>query len=943
MNAARKRAFINQLEGICGKTQVLHSQADRFVYGYDSSVFRGSEVLAVALPNSAEQVSALVHCARKAEVSFIARGSGTGINGGALPTSPSLIIALARMDRIVTLDPANRLAVVEPGVINQQLKEHLAEQGFGFNYVPDPGSQVVSTIGGNVGNNAGGMHCLKYGVTSNHILGLQVVLPNGEIVELGGPAAARPGPDLTGLLVGSEGTLGVVTRITLRILPLPERVVTQLVLFPSVDAAARAVSGIMAAGILPAALELMDHKMMGMVDRFVHVGFPAGAGACLIIEMDGLSDGMDEELRRVGEVCEANAALEIKTAKTEAEAQNLWLSRRAAYGSMARLSSTVYVMDVTVPRNLLAEANRGINEICAARNLDVVTLAHAGDGNLHPLIPFDRNDETSTKAALSAHREIMALCVAMGGSITGEHGVGVEKQQEIELMYGQDELAGMFTLKLALDPGDLCNPRKIFPLSLFDAHTPAPPPGDAGKVTLAAQLNARLGATIAVDGPEALDSHAIAGVRPRAVVFPESSAQIASLLSLAAEQALALLTWGAGTSLPLGPPPQRYDLALDLSPLASLLEHDVENLTVTAQAGIRMGELNRQLATRQQGLMLTPAVAAESLGGVLASNRLVWRRLLYGDLRDQLLGLEVALPNGKLARYGRKVIKDVAGYDMGRLFIGSHGQYGIVTEATFKLFALPDGHCFLCAGFDAGEALGKSAAALYASRLLPASLTLFNAGAAAEFGLRNRFALPAVDWLLMAGFEGRAPTLRRQEREATALLNNHGAKFVHKTTALTAPPEAILTGKGILKTQSLESPLPGAPLEAPAAALEPFLILRAGDQPGRLAASLSQWQAESARLGMTLHAVAEYTGAVAQLMLKGDQSILQAQAPKFIGSLRAELARRRGYLAVEQAGPRLWEGLHPWGGMADELALMHHLKTSYDPNAVLGPGRFFPI
>jgi glycolate oxidase len=462
--------LLERLRRIVGAEQVLDERSDRFVYGYDASVYRGTDVLAIVLPSTAEEVSGVVRATREAGVSVIARGAGTGINGGALPQEASVVIALARMNRVLRVDPDNRRAVVEPGVVNQDLKEHLGRLGFGFTYVPDPGSQVVSTVGGNVGNNAGGMHCLKYGVTANHILGLQVVLPDGAIVELGGPAAGRPGPDLTGLWVGSEGTLGIVTRISLRILPLPETVVTQLALFPTVADAARAVSGIMAAGILPAALELLDKKMMTMVDRWVHVGYPPDAGACLIIEMDGLTDGMDIELRRVAEVCAANRSIDVQTARDPQHAAQLWLSRRAAYGSMARITPVVYVIDCSVPRNLLAQAIEGIVAICDQRGLDVVTVAHAGDGNLHPLIPFDRRDPASRAAALQAHHEIMALCVGLGGSITGEHGVGVEKQEEIDLMYNAAELRVMFSVKQAVDAADLCNPRKVFPVRLFPAR-----------------------------------------------------------------------------------------------------------------------------------------------------------------------------------------------------------------------------------------------------------------------------------------------------------------------------------------------------------------------------------------------------------------------------------------------------------------------------------------
>jgi glycolate dehydrogenase FAD-linked subunit len=473
--------LLRRLRAIVGAEHVREAAADRAVYSYDASVYRGLDALAVAYPRDTEQVAALVRLARSEGLPVIARGAGTGINGGALPAKPALVIALTRMDRVLEVDPDNRVVVVEPGVVNQDLKAHLAALGYGFNYVPDPGSQVVSTIGGNVGNNAGGMHCLKYGVTSNHVLGVEVVLPDGEIVELGGPVLGRPGMDLTGLMVGSEGTLGIVTKVCVRILPLPEQVVTQLALFPTVEHAANAVSGIMAAGILPAALELLDKKMMDTVDRHVHVGYPKDAGASLIIEMDGLADGMELELRRVREVCQANAAIDLQTAQSEEEAGKLWLSRRAAYGSMARFSHTVYVMDVAVPRNLLAEAIRRVVAICDELKLDVVTLAHAGDGNLHPLIPFDASDPHSREAALQAHHRIMEMCVAMGGSITGEHGVGVEKQNELDLMYRGDDLRMMFAVKEALDPADLLNPRKVFPVRLFDARDAARPVAPSAK------------------------------------------------------------------------------------------------------------------------------------------------------------------------------------------------------------------------------------------------------------------------------------------------------------------------------------------------------------------------------------------------------------------------------------------------------------------------------
>ena len=461
--------LIEELEAIVGRGQVLHARAERFVYGYDASVFRGTDVLAVALPKDAEEVSRLVRLARARNLPFVARGAGTGINGGALPQKPLLVIALARMNRVLEVDLDNRVAVVEPGVVNQELKQFLQGKGFSFSFVPDPGSQVVSTLGGNVGNNAGGMHCLKYGVTSNLVLGLQVVLPDGEIVELGGKVLDAPGMDLVGLFVGSEGTLGIATRITARILPLPEAVVTELVMFPDVPSAARAVSGIMAAGILPAALELLDRRSLTLVDQAVHIGFPEQAGAALLIELDGLRDGLDSEARRIAEICQAHGAVSIQTAETAEQTARLWLCRRAAYGAMARVSPTVYIVDGCVPRDRLAEAIEGAIAICTRRGLECINLAHAGDGNLHPLIPYDANDPAGTENVIAAGHEILAMCVEMGGSITGEHGVGVEKQEEMALMFTPEELEVMLRLKLALDPDDSCNPRKMFPRVWFDA------------------------------------------------------------------------------------------------------------------------------------------------------------------------------------------------------------------------------------------------------------------------------------------------------------------------------------------------------------------------------------------------------------------------------------------------------------------------------------------
>jgi glycolate dehydrogenase FAD-linked subunit len=461
-----RQTFIARLHEILGPKDVLTSRADCATYGYDASVFQGEDILAVALPNSTSEVAQLVRLAREAEVPYLARGTGTGISGGAIPTQGGLVIELAKMNRVLEVDLANQRVVVEPGVINQDLKELLSDQGYGHTYVPDPGSQVVSTIGGNVANNAGGMHCLKYGVTTNHIVGLEIVLPNGDIVTIGGKVLDQPGCDLVGLFVGSEGTLGIVTKIVVRIVRLPEVVRTQLALFQSVDDAANAVSAIMAAGILPAALELLDRACMEVVDQAIHIGFPKPAGAALIIELDGLKDGMPRSVDRIAEICKQNSVIDIRMASTPEEAARIWLSRRAAYGALARLAPTCYIVDGCVPRTKLPEALARTIEIGKNYGFKVANIAHAGDGNLHPSIPFDITDPDACQRVMACGRDILRLCAELGGTITGEHGVGIEKQNEMPFVFSPTDLAVMHRVKEVIDPENLCNPGKIFPSSV---------------------------------------------------------------------------------------------------------------------------------------------------------------------------------------------------------------------------------------------------------------------------------------------------------------------------------------------------------------------------------------------------------------------------------------------------------------------------------------------
>ncbi|MBM4045300.1 MAG: FAD-binding protein [Planctomycetes bacterium] len=429
-------------------------------YEYDAGVDRRRPD-AVVFPTRKEQVVEVVKLAGAEGVPFVARGAGTNLSGGSIPAKGGLIVEFARMNRILELDIPNQRAVVEPGVINLDLNAALAEHG--YFYAPDPASQKVSTMGGNVGENSGGPHCLKYGVTTNHVLGLEVVLPDGELARFGGKAFDAPGYDLTGLFVGSEGMFGLVTEITVRILRQPEAVKTLLAVFNTIEDAADSVSAIIARGILPATLEMMDKAVMEVVEASFHCGYPLDAEAVLIAEVDGLRDGLERLAESITEICRAHRAREVRAAKDAAEAAQLWAGRRGAFGAIARLSPGYLTMDGTVPRTELPRVLRGSLAIGRKYGLRAANVFHAGDGNLHPLLLFDERDPAQAEAAHLAAMEILALCASAGGTITGEHGVGLEKRAAMPLVFSEADLDAQKKVRAAFDPTGLCNPGKMFP------------------------------------------------------------------------------------------------------------------------------------------------------------------------------------------------------------------------------------------------------------------------------------------------------------------------------------------------------------------------------------------------------------------------------------------------------------------------------------------------
>jgi glycolate oxidase len=456
----RKPDLIRKIESIVGKGNVLHDRTNLLAYEYDASLHRGLPD-AVAFATSTGQISLLVRLANKQGIPFLARGSGTNLSGGTVPTRGGIIIELSRMNRILEIDLENQRAVVEPGVFNLALQDALAP--LGYFYAPDPASQKVSTIGGNVGENSGGPLCLKYGVTTNHVLGLEVVLPDGTVVQTGGKALDYPGYDLTGIIVGSEGTTGIATKVTVRILRSPEAVKTFLAIYDSVEDAGRTVSDIIAAGIIPATLEMMDKLVIKAVEESVHAGYPLDSEAVLIIELDGLRDGMERLEHQVTEICKRNRVRNIEVAASETQRDKLWAGRRGAFGAVGRLYPSYMVNDGTVPRTQLPGVLKRVSEIGERYNLPIGNVFHAGDGNLHPLILFDERDNDQLEIVRKASYEILQACVDAGGTISGEHGIGVEKLQAMGLLFRPKDIAAMWKVKRAFDPMNLCNPDKVLP------------------------------------------------------------------------------------------------------------------------------------------------------------------------------------------------------------------------------------------------------------------------------------------------------------------------------------------------------------------------------------------------------------------------------------------------------------------------------------------------
>lgn len=605
--------------------------AELAVYSYDGALARARPDAVLIASSVADVRRAVAWCGENG-VPFIARGAGTNLSGGCIPVKGGLVISLARLNRILSLDVAERVACVEPGVVNLDLQKEAEKVG--LFYAPDPASFRVSTLGGNAAENAGGPRCLKYGVTTNHVLAAEAVMPDGTVARF---SQADDGPELLSLLVGAEGTLGVLVKLWLKLTPLPEDTRTILAGFPSIDAAVACVSAIIAAGVLPRALEAMDRPTVESVEVGRSLGYPKDP-AILLIELDGPAAVCAREAAEVERLCAESGATTVRAATDPVERERLWEGRRGAYAALARLAPNVLVEDGVVPRDKLPDIVRRIQEIAAKHRVKAYLLFHAGDGNIHPNIAYDERDAGETARVKAAGHDMLQACVELGGSLSGEHGIGLDKRDAMAWLFPDETLRLFHRVKDAVDPAHLANPDKLFPLpgtkpGLGFLRPPSGVLSEYAKL-LVDKVRSSPGAPFRVRG---------ASTRWK----DETTAG-----------AVELLTTGLGR----------------------IADLDKRNYTLTVETGVSIHALQRELES--QGVFVRLPKSGGTVGGLLATRP-------WAGLREDILGMRVLLSNGDVVELGGKVVKNVAGYDLARLLLGSWGTFGVILEVTMKLHARP--------------------------------------------------------------------------------------------------------------------------------------------------------------------------------------------------------------------------------------------------------------
>ncbi len=924
INKMNEKALVKALAKAVGSENVLASPRDLITYSYDATGKRSLPDV-VVFANSTAQVSAIMKIAHRERVPVVARGAGTNLSGGTVPSRGGIILELSRLNRILNIDTTQHRAVVEPGVVNLDLQNALRPSG--FMYAPDPASQKTSTLGGNLGEDAGGPHCLRYGVTHNHIFSLELVLADGQVVQVGASTDDSYGYDLPGLLVGSEGTLGIATKLVLRIMRLPESFQTMLAIFETLEDAFQCASDIIAAGIVPGALELLDAPVIQAVEDTVHAGYPLDAEAVLLIELDVLKEVMERQTQQIKEICHMNNAREVRIARTAAERDVLWSGRRGAFGAVARVRPAYACHDATVPRNKLVPMLHEVGKIAEKYQLLIGHVAHAGDGNFHPLIMFDNRDPEESHRVEKAGKEILAAGVALGGTITGEHGIGLEKQDSMPLMFSPGELELMHQVKSVFDPEEILNPGKIIPSE--KATTTEARDSKAISTTapekskgLYDELVETLGRDNMLADPEELTAYRIDDRLPSLVVFPSCTDHICQVVRTASRDEIPLIPWGNGSKQALVLPLVRTGIVLSLKHMNHLLELDAPNLTAEVEAGINHAELQRELAKHGLCFSLEPEdMESATIGGSLSANSSGPGRLAHGTARDLVLGVTVVTPLGEVIRAGIKTMKNVAGYDLRKLFLGSWGTLGVITKAILKLSYLPEDHNTLLLRFSSIENVFRVVRHISNSFLRPESMELIDAKAAQRPGLEAGFKLQKEEFLLLIRVAGSREEVRRHIAEIRALAE---ANNVQAISVLQGTEEE----KAWASQRQIQLYL--APGMVRGKAVVPIHKIEDMFQEIQKAATRHQLQVGiTGRVG---------NGILYPRLFTEEHNAGDNEVPAAIAELVQGADKLGGFFLVE-SGPTEVRQAYDLVSQRSDYELMRRLKRTFDPKNIFNPGK----
>ncbi len=876
--AMLKEITLSSLKTLLPKEQVFTDRSSRVAYEVDAGIDKGLPD-AVVFPCTAEEVARAVRWAAEHRVPLVARGAGTGLSGGAVADRGGIIIEFSHMNRLLDIDAHGRSAEVEPALINLRLDERARTLGLYF--PPDPSSQRASTIGGNVAENSGGPHCFKYGVTTNYVIGMDVVLADGRLICVGGHALDYPGYDLCGLITGSEGMLGLITSITLRLLRTPPGVKTLLAIFDSVEQAGDAVSAVIATGLVPATMEMMDQQITRMVEPYAHAGLPLDAGAILIIDVDGYRASIDEQMEEIERILKQHDVRDLHIARNEDERSKIWLARKSAAGAITRLAPSYYTVDITVPRSRLAEILAEVNEICKHYDVRTGHLLHAGDGNLHPmlLIP-EPEDQELLQRIHHVGREIVKCSVKMGGSLTGEHGVGIEKREFMSLMHNSAELMTMWDVKQVFDPGNILNPGKLFP---------PPAQGESGPFAGYSAEEDTNNQDLQVPSEE---------------IFTPTTAEEA------AQDLFALASAGRPVHI------QGYEyvrglngtepnpLTLSTSSLHGIKTYAPDDLYITVGAGTSLAEIQAFLAKERRQIPLASPWPEATIGGLVASNTNAPLRMRYGSIRDLVLYATVALPNGRVIRTGRPIVKNVAGYDLTKLFVGSHGTLGLLVEVTLKLMAQPRTRRTLLVPVD-----DLRHGLIWSRQMLPLAL---NASAIVISKGHPVEEIAPSNYLLAYTAEGMPRDVQSEFDQVRQALHEAGAPDPLEVEAPTGTEIwANMLGRATDRT----------------------LLVRVG-VPDRDLPAYIQDQAEILNTGTFIADMS--AGAVHALKEIANPD----EASAWLSALRQPALTSEGYAVVVQAPTSLQSKLDRWGYQPQGLDLMKALKERWDPQGILNPATF---